>query len=310
MTSPSEPSPAAVTRPPASAGHSLVYADHVGMVVLVNAGLGGSAKPAASTPTRVWGWTGTEWRLLDSSGPPIRNLAGVAYDKRRQAIVMHGGTYDAGRSYGDTWEWSAGWRRVDAAGPGIRDHTQLAFDADRGRAVLFGGSGEDPNVAFGDTWEYDGASWARVAADGPPARVHHAMQYDPARHRVVLFGGTTPGGTFTSDSWAWEGGRWSPLGSTAPRSHARMAFHRRLDALVVFGGFPPGAGLDMLVNRGAAWMSLGSASEPSPRYLADAAYDERRDVLVLFGGGAPAGTTLYDDTWEFDGMTWRRVGGT
>ena len=39
--------------PPASAGHSLVYAQHAVMVVLVNAGLGGMTSPAASAPTRI-----------------------------------------------------------------------------------------------------------------------------------------------------------------------------------------------------------------------------------------------------------------
>lgn len=307
-TGPSEPSVPSAAGPPASAGHSLVYADHVGMVVLVNAGLGGASPPSASTPTRVWGWTGSEWRLLDSSGPPVRNLAGVAYDRRRQVLVMHGGSYDLGRMYGETWEWSGGWRQVTASGPGVRDHTQLAYDADRGRAVLFGGGGQDPAVAFGDTWEFDGTSWTRVATDGPAARVHHAMQFDPLAHRVVLFGGVIPGGGLASDSWAWDGVRWTPLGSIAPRSHARMAFHRRLGALVVAGG-EPAAGLGLLVNRGGTWMSLGTASDPGARVLPDIAYDERRDVLVLFGGAA-GGSTLLDDTWEFDGMAWRRAAGS
>ena len=46
---------------------------------------------------------------------------------------------------------------------------------------------------------------------------------------------------------------------------------------------------------------------PSARYLTDVAYDLRRNVLVLFGGGARDSATLYDDTWEFDGSSWRRI---
>lgn len=299
--------PVGTDRPPASAGHSLVYAQHLGTVVLVNAGLGGAVKPPASTPTRVWGWTGGEWRLLDASGPPIRNLAGVTYDTRRRTLVMHGGSYDLGRSYGDTWEWSAGWRQVAAPGPGVRDHTQLAFDSERDRAVLFGGSGEDPNVAFGDTWEFDGTSWSRVATAGPPARIHHAMHYDPVTRRVVAFGGAAPGGGTLADTWAWDGRGWAALASAMrPRSHARMTFHRGLGGLVVVGGLPQLDGLDMLVSRGEAWMPLPMAPQPPPRYLTDVAYDEARSVLVLFGGGAADGS-LYDDTWELDATGWRRI---
>jgi hypothetical protein len=38
------------------------------------------------------------------------------------------------------------------------------------------------------------------------------------------------------------------------------------------------------------------------------AYDRRRDRVVLFGGrkGWPDGDL--NDTWEWDGATWRRIG--
>jgi len=308
---PTPPPPGEIAAPSASAGHSLVYADDVGMVLLVNAGLGGATNvPPASTPTRVWGWTGSEWRLLDSAGPPVRNLAGVAYDTKRSTLVMHGGTYDLGRSYGETWEWTrqSGWRQFAGAGPGIRDHTQMAYDPERGRCVLFGGSGENPNVAFADTWEFDGVRWERVATSGPPARVHHAMQYDPLLRRVVMFGGFTPGAADLGDTWAWDGSRWASLAQpTTPRTHARMAFHRRLNTLLLMGGLGALPGLGMLARSDAAWTPLASAAGPSARYLPDVAYDVKRDLLVLFGGGDPAGSSLYADTWEFDGTTWRRI---
>jgi len=304
-TTPDPPVPVPETGPPASAGHSLVYAAHLGMVVLVNAGLGGAASPPASTPAKVWGWNGQDWQVLDASGPPIRNLAGVTYDTRRQTVVMHGGTYALGRSYGETWEWSSSWRQTGGNGPGVRDHTQLAFDADRGRAVLFGGSGDNPSEAFGDTWEYDGGTWTRAAADGPGARVHHALHYDPIGRRVVLAGGNTPGGQTLGDVWTWDGSRWSAAGSIgAPRSHACMTFDRGLGALALAGGLPA-AGLGLLVGPGLSWSPLSTPSEPGARYLTAIAYDERRRVLVLFGGDSPGG--LQADTWEFDGSTWRRI---
>lgn len=307
VTAPTTAAPGTIASPPPSAGHSLVYAAHAGMVVLVNAGLGGTATPGASTPTRVWGWTGVEWRLLDSSGPPIRNLAGVTYDTRRQTLVMHGGSYDLGRTYGDTWEWSAGWRQVGGDGPGVRDHTQLAFDSVRGRAVLFGGSGADPAALSGDTWEFDGTQWSRVATTGPPPRVHHAMQFDPVTREVVLHGGNGAGGVTLGDTWGWDGSRWTPRGAGEARSHARMAFDAGLNALVLAGSSAPGVGIDMLVRRGSTWTSAASAAQPPSRYLTDLAYDERRNLMVLFGGGMPGGATLYDDTWEYDGSAWRRA---
>ena len=294
--------------PPASAGHSLVYADDLGMVLLVNAGLGSMTDPPASTPTRLWGWNGTGWLLLDSAGPPVRNLAGVAWDSRRHTLVMHGGTYDRDRSYDETWEWSrpSGWRRFVGAGPGLRDHTQMAYDPERGRAVLFGGSGNDPNTAFADTWEFDGTRWAWVATGGPPALVHHAMQYDPGLRRVLVFGGFTPGGRHLGDTWAWDGTRWTVMPPAAePRTHGRMAFHRRFDAMLAVGNLR--SATLALVRGAAGWAPLSVAGGPSPRYLPDVAYDARRDVMVLFGGGDLASGALLDDTWEFDGTTWRMI---
>ena len=293
--------------PPPSAGHSLVYADHLGMVVLLNAGLGGATLPGAATPTRVWAWTGAEWRLIDSSGPPLRHLAGVTYDTRRQALVMHGGSYDLARIYGETWEWSAGWRLVSGAGgPGLRDHTQLAFDAARGRAVLFGGGGSDL-VPEGDTWELDGASWLEVARAGPPARVHHALHFDPVTREVLLHGGVGASGATLGDTWGWDGTRWTERGSGPARSHARMTFDAGLNALVLAGSLQAASGIDMLIRRGASWIFSTPGAQPPARYLTDIAYDRRRNVLVLFGGGAAGGSMLLDDTWEFDGTSWRRI---
>jgi hypothetical protein len=293
--------------PPPSAGHSLVYADDLGMVLLINAGLGGMTDPAVSTPTRLWGWNGTGWLLLDSAGPPVRNLAGVAWDSRRHTLVMHGGTYDRDRSYDETWEWSrpTGWKRFTGPGPGLRDHTQMAYDPGRGKAMLFGGSGSDPNVALADTWEFDGTRWERVATAGPPALVHHAMQYDPALRRVVVFGGFTPGGRHVGDTWAWDGTRWTALPPAAePRSHARMAYHRRLNLLLVAGAM---RSTSLVAARGdAGWAPLAVTGGPSLRYLPEVAYDARRNVLVLFGGGDLASGELLNDTWEFDGTAWQR----
>jgi hypothetical protein len=308
---PTDPPPPTVV-PSASAGHSLVYANDLQRVLLVNAGLGGMDTPPASTPTRVWAWDGQRWAVLDSAGPPVRNLAGVAYDTRRHVLVMHGGTYDLGRSYAETWEWSSasGWHRSTATGPGIRDHTQMAYDAARERMVLFGGQ-ESPDAAFGDTWEYDGARWERRATAGPPARVHHAMQYDPDAQRVVLFGGFAPNGPTFGDTWTWDGTTWTESGDPAtPHSHARMAYHRRLQRLLLAGaqgGSSPT--LSLLARNGTTWSPLATTGGPSARYLPDVAYDESRNVLVLFGGGNPAGTNLFADTWEFDGTTWRRAAG-
>jgi hypothetical protein len=307
---PSVPPDAQPETPPASAGHDLVYDDALGTVLLVNAGLGGpdDARMMGQS-TRVWSWDGTRWSLLDSSGPPVRNLGGVVYDSRRDKLVLHGGTFSASLSYSDTWEWdrSGGWHRFDVPGPGTREHTQMAYDPERGVAVLFGGQATLTSFPA-DTWEWDGTSWAQVATAGPPPRVHHAMSFDPFGHRVLVFGGSESGMRDLSDTWAWDGRAWTQLAgsSTLGRTHARLAQHEARGAHFLIGGMDAqGTVDDYLRFDGSKWHTAVPLQGPVPRYLPGLAHDRVRQVLVLFGGGG-ANDALLSDVWEFDGNNWRR----
>jgi hypothetical protein len=301
----SDPAPA---DPPPSAGHELVWHDALGAVVLVNAGLGGVADPPREEPTRLWAWDGERWSLLAGGGPPVRNLGAVAYDARREVIVLHGGTYDAEHSYGDTWEWShaGGWTRRDEAGPGVRDHAQMAYDAVRERVVLFGGQSE-LGAYPATTWTWDGAAWEEIAAApaGPSPRVHHALAWDPDLEAVILFGGHDPGSGDLGDTWTFDGSAWTELPPDAPaRTHGRMAFDGGLGKLVLVGGAASGA--PVLARGGAGWEPLAASGAPTARYLPGVAYDRLRAVLVVFGGGDPSTDALRADTWELAGTSWSR----
>lgn len=290
------------TTPPPSAGHALVYHDSLGAILLVNAGLGDQATPPVDARTVVWRWSGETWSVLDSSGPPVRNLGGVAYDSRRNVLVLFGGTYSQDLSYGDTWEWrpDTGWQEKQAPGPGRRDHTQMAYDPGLGRVVLFGGQAS-PDSFPADTWTWDGAVWRLDATAGPPRRVHHTMAYDRSSRRVVLFGGVNPGGSRLGDTWAWsaDGGWTRAADDIRPRSHAAVAANA--NGLILLGGLDNLAGVLRLADGAWRQDSLGG---PGARYLPAVAYDPVRRVTVVFGGGNREG--LLGDTWEFDGAQWRR----
>jgi len=298
------------TPPPPSVGHALVYHDTLGQVLLLNAGLGTAADAQRiGRPTRIWAWTGSRWNLLDSLGPPVRNLAGVAYDSRRNVIVLHGGTASETLNYGDTWEWGrTGWvKKADGAGPGVRSHTQMAYDRARRRSVLFGGQNATGDAFPNDTWEWDGSTWTRAATSGPPPRVHHAMTYDPVAGHVIVFGGVQPNVGELGDAWSWDGTRWTPLASSTPRTHAQLSTHPTTGRPVVVGGLTPGGpATTMLMLESNAWTAV-AVDGPSPRYLPALALDPVRRILVLFAGGAVSGMAVYADTWEFDGTRWRKV---
>jgi len=59
------------------------------------------------------------------------------------------------------------------------------------------------------------------------------------------------------------------------------------------------------------WVRVSTTISPPPRWLPAMAYDSNRGRIVLFGGvgGTPpySSSDALDDTWEFDGVSWRRV---
>src|SRR5688500_2216562 len=82
--------------------------------------------------------------------------------------------------------------------------------------------------------------WNQRAVRSPPgARGGHAVAYDAARRRTVLFGGAGSNGIALSDTWEWDGTRWTrsfPAQSPPPRSGCAMAYDSGRGRVVLFGG--------------------------------------------------------------------------
>jgi hypothetical protein len=161
---------------------------------------------------------GTAWtRAEQNSGPGGLGHHAMAYDARRQRVVLYGGITDNGPAAADVWEWDGQtWQRNAAPGPGSRSHIKMAYDAARGVVVMFGGSvpGAGPNgTPPADTWTWDGHAWTRAATEGPAARYLHAMAYDVKRQRVVMTAGNRSARPFDvlNDTWEWDGTRWAEI---------------------------------------------------------------------------------------------------
>ena len=203
-----------------------------------------------------------------------------------------------------TWTQSA-----PANVPAARTDSQLAYDPARGRVVMFGGT--SPVRHLGDCWEYDGNNWVvRWGATRPSQRYGHAMAYDPTMGEVLLFGGGgSPG---TSETWSWDGSSWTLRGKTRlpdGRLLHAMEYDAQRQNVVLFGGTDFSVTMDdTWLWDGFAWTEASPADKPSARAGHAMAYDRARGVVVLFGGGTnPLLVTGYlDDTWEWDGLTWRQ----
>jgi hypothetical protein len=156
-----------------------------------------------------WQWDGITWVQVDDTGPPGRQLHGMAYAADRKRTVLFGGT-DGANDFTDTWEWDGTrWTHVQDIGP---DRVGMAIAFTGTSVVMFGGLSDmyaDTAALVGDTWEWDGQHWVERQDMGPQARWRHAMAFDSARSRLVLFGGESSdhlGDTWeTSDSGSGSG---------------------------------------------------------------------------------------------------------
>lgn len=106
----------------------------------------------------------SRWTAAPSSGPsPLpREWAGVAYDVRRDRVMLFGGyaLNGAGGANigGDLYEWdpaSGAWQACPATGaaPAARMNAAFAYDRTRDVLLLFGGETADGSVAT-DVWEW------------------------------------------------------------------------------------------------------------------------------------------------------------
>ena len=303
--------------PPKRAHHALVYDAQRQRVLLAGGNSPIEGGKSNTSFNDLWAFDGLRWASLPSSGPEVWGSR-AAFDTRRRRVVSFGGI-SSGRAISDLrvlendlWTPLGQHRDMPAAEAGF------VYDSRRDRFIAFGGSVGDGST-YGDTWEFAGRTWARVASQSPPARQAHTMVFDERRERTVVFGGTgsyAPGqpAPRLGDLWEFDGQRWRAVkfaDGPGPRTSPGAAFDSKRGITVVFGGVDSSGFLgDLWAWNGTAWRKLADASSagPAPRAMGHLAYDQKRDRLVLFGGreGWPDGDL--NDTWEWDGATWRRIG--
>jgi hypothetical protein len=151
-------------------------------------------------------------------------------------------------------------------------------------------------------------------ADGPGVRNGHGLASDGKG--VVLFGGADARAV-RGDTWRWNGSHWMQLASSGPSPRTFPAMVSTGEQVLLFGGRRVLFGADgahdtVLADTwlwdGATWREVTGPGPPA-RAEAAAAYDPRRNRVVLFGGYTDVGTERrkLDDTWEWDGMAWKRL---
>lgn len=105
-----------------------------------------------------------------------------------------------------------------------------------------------------------------------------------------------------------------PANSPSPREGASMVYDTARQRTVLFGGYEWVADVHFQETweyAGSTWSNRNLSHAPAPRQRAGMCYDAARGVTVLFGGidngGLWGNPTYFNDTWEFDGASWRRI---
>jgi hypothetical protein len=289
-----------------------------------------------STPT-TWEWDGAAGTFADrspsGSAPGLRNAPAVAFDTRRNRVVMFGGFGPDGtvRSmYGDTWEYDGRtwFDRSPAGGPPAaptpRSGAGMIYDPIQDRTYLYSGYGQDPIITtldkwLDELWAWDGnaGTWTSLSNFGSPGgRAYHSMAWDPSRSVMLVFGGEA-NTVQLQDIWERQAftptaGSWTNRtpGSPPPsRAAAASAYDSIRARFVVFGGRTTGGNPlnDTWEWNGATgtWANLsGFLGQPPLRSEASMVFDPARGREVLFGGGNKLSSLTFTDLWEWDGAAW------
>lgn len=202
----------------------------------------------------------------------------------------------------------ATWSEVTSADgamvPPARQGHALAYDPTLNKLLLFGG--EDAQMTYTDTWQWDDQGWNRVdatAADPPSGRSPTLVSDGK---RLILFGGSSDAPS--ADTFAWNGGTWGklmPSKSPGARFQAVASYDITRDEMVLYGGYATTPLGDTWIWKNNDWTQSDMGGPPS-RAGATMAYDAAAKMTVLFGGSAaeqplPSGV---NDTWTWDGKTW------
>jgi hypothetical protein len=298
----------ALVTPQARYSHSVVW-DSVRQVLL---SFGGETASGAQNAD-LWSFNGTTWLpIAGPQQPSARGRNAMVGDARLGAALMFGGGVSNGSTVsGDTWVNSRGvWGRY-ADGNAItpRQTYAMAYDSARQRTVLYGG--ETFSTIHASTFEFGPQGWVEpLTAVTPGQRSGPSMAFDAARGACVLFGGTDFT-NYPTTTWSWNGTAWTQAAATGPSGRwlASMAYLPSTQRVVLFGGrSSAGTSLDdTWLWNGVSWsqLNLPPLASPVARYSARMNFDPLRGTLILQGGSN--GTTRFNDTWEFNGLTWNQV---
>jgi hypothetical protein len=219
----------------------------------------------------------------------------MAYDRKRNVVVMYGGANDDTLALDELWElagstWSK--KTFTGAAPGARTGARLTWNPVTERVLLVGGY--TGSVYMKDAWEWDGNSWtpvASVAAGGAMDYWDAGLATDLSRRRVVLV--ARDGAVREYDGTSWTVVAPAPVAGVA-RVAGGLALDPTRRELILFGGQDSSAVATATTFRFRGQWYQVPVTGPAARSYTALAYDPLHDEMVLFGGAASNFVPLAD----------------
>lgn len=267
-------------------------------------------------PTPTWSSPATENSSI-MSGRYSGYFGGLAYDSRRDQIVVFGG-WERVCHHGCFTRFEntvrllplggpLRWTIAETAGdrPVPRGGTGFVYDRANDRIVMAGGFGSEGSLT--DTWSLslgDRMAWAPLpsALIGPAPDPSYPMFHDGVRGRMLVTNLDSRNDVW--ELWLADSGRWReavggphrPGGLSSSTLVCDVASRR----LLVFGGHRGSTAsasdqlwtMDLIEKR---WMLHGpSGHAPEARYSHSAIFEPVRGRMVIFGG---SGGSYLADVW-------------
>ncbi len=313
--------------PSPRAGHSMVWNDRVGQLVVF-----GGETPSEGATSELFAGTGGQWsRLVSTRTPAARTQHAAAYDPAAGRVVVHGGETADGSVLADVWSLVEGsWTEIGVQNtpPPPRARHRAVYDAIRERLMFIGG--RDPaGTPTPDVWVLYPGDWGEDVTQPinevwPEFKQWSAVGYHPRRREVVQFGGALFRGGLVDRTLVWNGDVWRDATGPgdlrpSPRFGLSLAYDPNSDSVIMVGGcgeydpqlqedcdrFDP---LGDTWRWDGAWTQLTTATATAPGARAHAAFgwDSVEQRLLLVGGDRGF-LNRTSDTWAFDGARWEPV---
>ena len=245
-----------------------------------------------------WEWDGQDWIQINTPvSPSGRTLHAMAYDEKRQKVVMYGGQ-NAGGYLADLWEYDGTtWRRLcPVCNPAARYGHKMFFDLELQMILLYGGQNDE--IGYTEAWTWNGAIWGYYSFEtSAPGIFNEPLIHISDEQRALSFIPGDYGGT-----WVWKDASWSRLSleSQPPlRGDAILVRDPYQESILLFGGIQDNSTLfnDTWILKGNVWTQIETSRHPQERYRSIAFYDPIRKSIILYGGEAFG--DVYGDMWEF-----------